>query len=115
MGFTKNKTESEEKEKYTRFIDKPGAIEKIKQFEREFLSYLGKTRTIEQRNGGEEVLYAWEMFLMDRNIITYPLGGYGYSVIVPGRLTEFLELRKGLDDLNERRAYAKKMEEERYT
>lgn len=100
-------------DKYKRFIDTDGAITKIKQFERDFLPYFGKSRTIEQRKGEEETLYAWELFLMDRDIITYPLGGYGYSVVVTERLTEFLQLRKGLDDLNARREYARKMEEEK--
>jgi hypothetical protein len=108
MAISKNE-EVSELQKYTKLIDRPGGKEKIKAFERDFLPYLGKKRELQQRKDGiPEYLWAWELFLLDRNTITYPPEGYGYTVVSPDMLNNYLEERKGLDMLNERREYARK-------
>lgn len=107
---TKEEKEISEAEKYIKFIDRPGSIEKIKTFEREFSEFTGKREVIEQRKGEKTFLFAWELFLVDRFVITYPLGGYGYSVVNPQKMTEYMELYKGLEDLEERREYRIKAE-----
>lgn len=100
---------TEETKKDEILINRIGGKEKIKAFEREFLLYLGKKREIQQRKEGlPEYLWAWELFLLDRNIITYPPEGYGYTVVSPDMFTNYLEERKGLDMLNERREYSRK-------
>ena len=106
MGFAS----SPEKKKYRGIIEAEGGKEKIKAFEREIKPYWGRQMNVEQRNGEKTTLYAWELFLLDRDIITFPEDEYTYRVISPSRLTEYIELRKGLQDLNERREYMRNKE-----
>ena len=96
-------------------IDTETGREMTRAFEREFAPFRGQSREAVQEYNGIRIvtkLGERECFLSDRGAIVFHSGECGYRV-VPETYSNLLVKLKSLDELERRRAWAMKREEEK--